>query len=104
MPDFSNSYRVLRRQDDPDVRSLAAYREAGGYSALEAALRQQTPDQIIQQVVDAKLRGRGGAGRLAGQKWRIAHQYEDDQKYIICNAYDADSRSYVPRGLCNRRF
>ncbi len=99
MPDFSNSYRVLRRQDDPDVRSLAAYREAGGYSALEAALRQQTPDQIIQQVVDAKLRGRGGAGRLAGQKWRIAHQYEDDQKYIICNAYDADSRSYVARTL-----
>jgi len=99
MPDFSNSYRVLRGQDDPDVRSLAAYREAGGYSALEAALRQQTPDQIIQQVVDAKLRGRGGAGRLAGEKWRIARQYEDDQKYIICNAYDADSRSRVARTL-----
>jgi NADH:ubiquinone oxidoreductase subunit F (NADH-binding) len=99
MPDFSNSYRVLRRQDDPDVRSLAAYREAGGYSALESALRKQTPGQIIQQVVDAKLRGRGGAGRLAGEKWRIAHQAEDNQKYIICNAYDADSRSYVARTL-----
>jgi NADH:ubiquinone oxidoreductase subunit F (NADH-binding) len=98
MPDFSNSYRLLRRQDDPTVLSLAAYREIGGYAALEKAL-QQAPDQIIEQVVAAKLRGRGGAGRLAGEKWRIARHHEDDQKYIICNAYDADNRSLVARTL-----
>ncbi|HEV2660101.1 MAG TPA: hypothetical protein VGU68_05835, partial [Ktedonobacteraceae bacterium] len=98
MPDFSNSYRLLRRQEDPAVLSFADYRAAGGYAALEKAL-QQAPDQIIEQVVAAKLRGRGGAGRLAGEKWRIARHHEDDQKYIICNAYDADNRSLVARTL-----
>lgn len=98
MPD-STTYRVLRRPGDPDVRSLDAYRQSGGYLALEKAVRQQMPDQITQQVLDAKLRGRGGAGRLAGEKWRIVRQTEDEQKYVICNAYDADPRSYAVRTL-----
>ena len=99
MPDSTTMYRVLRRPEDPDTRSLDAYRNAGGYAALERAIRQQTPGQITQQVLDAKLRGRGGAGRLAGEKWRIVQQTEDDQKYVICNAYDADPRSFAVRTL-----
>src|SRR5215471_9141911 len=102
MPDFSNSYRVLQRQNATDVRSLQAYRDSGGYAALEKAIRQLTPEQIIQQVIDAKLRGLGGAGRLAGEKWRIVRQTSDDQKYVICNAYDADDRSYAARSLLAR--
>ncbi len=98
MPDNTFSYRVLRRQGNPDVRLLDAYRSAGGYTALEAALR-QPPEQVIQQILDAKLRGRGGAGRLAGEKWRLVRQARDDQKYVLCNAYDADSRSYAVRTL-----
>ncbi|HEU5229121.1 MAG TPA: NADH-ubiquinone oxidoreductase-F iron-sulfur binding region domain-containing protein [Ktedonobacteraceae bacterium] len=99
MPDFEKSYRVLRRPDAPSVYSLNAYRSAGGYAALEKALQQQTPEQVIQQVIDARLRGRGGAGRLTGEKWRIVSQGADDQKYVICNAYDADSRSIAARSL-----
>ena len=98
MPDFSNSYRILR-QDGSAIRTLAAYRETDGYKALETAISQQTPDQIIQQVIDAKLRGRGGAGRLTGEKWRLVQQVDDAPKYVICNAYDADSRSLVARTL-----
>jgi NADH:ubiquinone oxidoreductase subunit F (NADH-binding) len=95
-------YRVLRRENDPDARSLNAYRQANGYKALEKAIRQMTPDQIIQQVIDAKLRGLGGAGRLAGEKWRIVRHTPDEQKYVICNAYDADERSLVARSLLER--
>src|SRR5581483_9866848 len=102
MPDFELPYRVLRRQSDPDVRSLNDYRAAGGYAALEKAIREQTPDQVIQQVTDARLRGRGGAGRLTGEKWRITRQSDDDQKYVICNAYDADNRSFAARSLLER--
>ena len=98
MPDFSNSYRILR-QDGSAIRTLAAYRETGGYKALETAISQQTPTQIVQQVIDAKLRGRGGAGRLTGEKWRLVQQVDDAPKYVICNAYDADSRSLVARTL-----
>ena len=43
------------------------------------------------------MRGRGGAGRLAGEKWRIVRETQDNQKYVICNAYDADPRSYAVR-------
>jgi NADH:ubiquinone oxidoreductase subunit F (NADH-binding) len=102
MPDFEHSYRVLRRQSDPDLRSLSAYRNVGGYSALDRALHQQTPEQVIQQVSEARLRGRGGAGRLTGEKWRIVRQHDDEQKYVICNAYDADSRSFAARSLLER--
>ncbi len=62
----------------------------------------RSPEQVIQQVIDAKLRGRGGAGRLTGEKWRIVRQSEDDQKYVICNAYDADPRSLAARSLLER--
>ena len=77
----------------------AAYRQESGYVAIEKALREQSADQVVQQVIQAKLRGRGGAGRLAGEKWRIVRQAPDEQKYVICNAYDADERSLIARTL-----
>jgi len=99
MPKFESSYRLLRRASDPDVRNLNAYRAAGGYAALEKAIRDYSPENVVQQVIDAKLRGRGGAGRLTGEKWRIVRRSGDEQKYVICNAYDADRRSLVARSL-----
>ncbi|MBE3561340.1 MAG: NADH-quinone oxidoreductase subunit F [Ktedonobacteraceae bacterium] len=102
MPDLNASYRVLRQPGDPDVRSLSDYRKSGGYAALERALRDLSPEQVIQQVVEAKLRGLGGAGRLTGEKWRIVRRADDNQKYVICNAYDADSRSLAARSLLER--
>src|SRR5215470_13559809 len=102
MPDFDSSYRVLRRRGEPDVRSLDAYRRAGGYTALEKVIREQTPEQVIQQVSDVKLRGRGGAGRLTAEKWRIVRRTDDDQKYVICNAYDADPRAWAARSILER--
>src|SRR6266849_93190 len=102
MPEFDSLYRVLRRRSEPDQRSLDSYRRAGGYSALEKAIRQQTPEQVIQQIADAKLRGRGGAGRLTGEKWRIVRRADEGQKYVICNAYDADPRAWAARSLLER--
>ena len=101
MPEF-DAYHVIRRRGEPDLRSLDAYRRSGGYAALEKAIRQQLPEQVIQQVLDAKLRGRGGAGRLTGEKWRIASSQDDRPKYVICNAYDADPRSWAARSLLER--
>src|SRR5260370_34355811 len=103
MRKFEYSYRLLRRGSDPDVCNLNAYRAAGGYAALEKAIRELSPEHVVQHVTDAKLRGRGGAGRLTGEKWRIVRRFDDERKYVICNAYDADSRSLVARSLleCN---
>ncbi len=102
MPEFDSSYRVLRRRGEPDVRSLETYRRNNGYTALEKAIREQNPEQVIQQVIDAKLRGRGGAGRLTGEKWRIVRGNDDNQKYVICNAYDADPRAWAARTMLER--
>ncbi|MBX5449678.1 complex I 51 kDa subunit family protein [Thermogemmatispora sp.] len=102
MPEFDSAYRVLRRRGEPDLRSLQSYRQQGGYSALERALHEQTPEQVIQLVSDARLRGRGGAGRLTGEKWRIVRRQQETPKYVICNAYDADPRSWAARSLLER--
>lgn len=102
MPEFDSSYRVIRRRGEPDVRSLEAYRRDGGYTALEKAIREQTPEQVIQQVAEAKLHGRGGAGRPTGEKWRIVRRQEEPVKYVICNAYDADPRSWAVRTILER--
>lgn len=102
MPEFDTLYRVLRRRGEPDVHSLESYRRVSGYTALEKAIRQQSPEQVIQEVVAARLRGRGGAGRLAGEKWRLVRRADDDQKYVICNAYDADPRSLAARSMLER--
>lgn len=100
MPDIE--YRVIRRRGELDVRSLDAYRRMGGYTALEKAIREQSPEQVVQQVVDARLRGRGGAGQLTGEKWRVVRHQESISRYVICNAYDADPRSWAARSLLER--
>jgi NADH:ubiquinone oxidoreductase subunit F (NADH-binding) len=102
MPEFDSLYRLLRRRGEPDLRSLENYRHVGGYSALERALREQTPEQVIEQVSAARLRGRGGAGRLTGEKWRVVRRQKEHSKYVICNAYDADPRSWAARSLLER--
>src|SRR5436309_12049555 len=102
MPESNSSYRVLRKRGEPDVRSLEAYRRNAGYSALEKAIRQQTPEQVIHQVIDDKLRGRGCAGRLTGETWHIVRRQDDNQKYVICNAYDADPRAWAARSMLER--
>src|SRR6266567_2255722 len=99
MPEFDSLYRVLRRRSEPDQRSLDSYRRAGGYSALEKAFRQQTPEQVIQQVADAKLRGRGYGARLTGDKRPIVRRGGEGQKYVICNAYDAYPPAWPGRTL-----
>jgi NADH:ubiquinone oxidoreductase subunit F (NADH-binding) len=99
MPSFENTYHVLPSER---VSTLAGYREHGGYAALDKALKQQSPEQVVQSVIDARLRGLGGAGRLAGEKWRIVRRSQDDQRYVICNAYDADPRSLAARLLLER--
>src|SRR5215469_6066374 len=102
MPEFDSVYRVIRKRGEQDVRSLDSYRRLGGYSALEKAVREQTPEQVLQQVLDAKLRGRGGAGRLTAEKWRIVRRQDEAIKYLICNAYDADQRSWAARSMLER--
>ncbi len=97
MPELE--YALLRQPGTPPVRTLAEYRRAGGYKTLEHALRDLSPDQVIEEVKRSGLRGRGGAGVPVADKWRIAHDETEEPKYVICNAYDADPASRMSRTI-----
>jgi formate dehydrogenase iron-sulfur subunit len=81
-----------------DPLSLQEYEAHGGLAGLRRAL-QMTPPEIVQQVTDSGLRGRGGAGFPAGIKWRTAAAAMADQKYIVCNADEGDSGTFADRML-----
>ena len=70
-----------------------------GYQALAKVLFDMTPDQVIQEVLDSGLRGRGGAGFPTGQKWRLAKASVSDKKYIICNADEGDPGAFMDRSI-----
>jgi NADH-quinone oxidoreductase subunit F len=75
--------------DDPECFTLASYRRAGGYEALAQALR-MAPDEVIAEVKDSGLRGRGGAGFPTGQKWAFIPQGDGKPHYLTVNADESE--------------
>ena len=81
--------------------TIEAYRERGGYQALEKSLK-LPPEEVIATVQDADLVGRGGAGFLAGKKWALARGATGDPKYFICNAEEGEPGTFKDRVLIER--
>jgi NADH-quinone oxidoreductase subunit F len=75
--------------DEPDSFTLAAYQRDGGYQALPKALAME-PDQVIQQMKDSVLRGRGGAGFPTGLKWGFIPQGDGKPHYLVVNADESE--------------
>ena len=78
--------------------SLEHYLAHGGYQGLEHAAR-LSHDEIVAEVLESGLRGRGGAAFPAGIKWRTVRQAQAEQKYVVCNADEGDSGSFADRML-----
>ncbi|MGH8205401.1 MAG: complex I 51 kDa subunit family protein, partial [Steroidobacteraceae bacterium] len=80
---------------------LSGYERAGGYQALRRALRDLRPHEILQQVSDSALRGRGGAGFPTGKKWSFVPQGADApaHKYLIVNADEMEPGTFKDRLL-----
>lgn len=100
MPD--PQYRLLGKASEPALTTFDAYRQQGGYTALQQAVSKLTPEQVIDEVRAAGLRGRGGAGVLTAEKFTLLRRAAEEPKYLICNAYDADARSLISRTLLAR--
>ena len=83
---------------DPAARTLAGWRERGGYKALEKAL-DMAPEQVVEEVKASGLRGRGGAGFPTGVKWSF---FKDDGKphYLLINADESEPGAFKDRELC----
>jgi NADH-quinone oxidoreductase subunit F len=83
----------------PDSHTLEVYLEHDGYRGLERALKQLTPEQIIEEVKRSNLRGRGGAGFPAGMKWSFVPKQSAKPKYILCNADESEPGTCKDRPL-----
>jgi len=80
---------LTARWDEPDSFTLEAYRRSGGYRALPKALGMD-PDEVIQEVKDSGLRGRGGAGFPTGVKWGFIPQGDGKPHYLVVNADESE--------------
>ena len=87
---------TFARMGITDPLSLADYQAHEGYAGLRRALTLPAAG-VVQQVLDAGLRGRGGAAFPAGIKWKTVAGLQADQKYIVCNADEGDSGTYSDR-------
>ncbi len=97
---FENQVRiVLRNCGIIDPGSIEEYIDAGGYQAIEKALTTMTPDDVIREVAESGLRGRGGGGFPTGTKWRFTRQAAGDLKYIVCNADEGDPGAFMDRSV-----
>ncbi len=100
IPYFSKQKKVvLDNCGVIDPENIDQYIARGGYVALDRALNELNPEKVIQEVLDAGLRGRGGGGFPAGKKWQLAAKEKADKKYIICNADEGDPGAFMDRAV-----
>jgi NADH-quinone oxidoreductase subunit F len=82
---------------DPD--SIDSYIAAGGYQALAKALKEMTPESVIETMKTSGLGGRGGAGFPTWFKWQAARDSKGEEKYMICNADEGDPGAFMDRAV-----
>ena len=90
---------ISKRFGVRDSRKIDVYLKHEGYQALEKALKQMTPDQIIDEMKKSNLRGRGGAGFPAGMKWSFVPKDTSKPKYILANADESEPGTCKDRPL-----
>lgn len=82
-----------------DPENIDEYLAFDGYKALEKVLLSMKPQEVIDTLKKAGLRGRGGAGFSTGMKWEFAAKQDNEQKYIICNADEGDPGAFMDRSI-----
>jgi NADH:ubiquinone oxidoreductase subunit F (NADH-binding)/(2Fe-2S) ferredoxin/Pyruvate/2-oxoacid:ferredoxin oxidoreductase delta subunit len=100
VPFYKEQKRILLKDSGLiDPRKIEDYIAAGGYGAMAKALFEMAPEEVLEEVKQSGLRGRGGAGFPTGAKWEFCRRAEGDIKYIICNADEGDPGAFQDRGL-----
>ena len=101
IPFYKQQTRVaLEHCGHINAESVEEYIAVGGYTALEKALFDMTPEEIIAEVSESGLRGRGGAGFPTGKKWaQVAAHKDAPVKYIVCNGDEGDPGAFMDRSI-----
>ncbi|MGA3115942.1 MAG: FAD-dependent oxidoreductase [Syntrophobacteraceae bacterium] len=90
---------VLKNRGVIDPENIDETIARDGYAGMSKALTEMTSEQIIKEVFDSGLRGRGGAGFPTGLKWRFCAQTPGEVKYILCNADEGDPGAFMDRSV-----
>ena len=77
-----------------NIDKFEVYRKMGGYTAVEKAIKKMTPDEIVEEVKKAGVRGRGGAGFPMGMKWSFLAKPEGVPRYLVCNADESEPGTF----------
>src|SRR5215218_3919929 len=102
MADLREKRVLLEHAEDPALRSLDGYRRlAGGYATMERAYKEMEQDEVLQELEDSGLRGRGGAGFSMGKKASFLPRGEM-AKYLCCNADESEPGAFKDRELMQR--
>jgi NADH-quinone oxidoreductase subunit F len=86
--------------DEPGLNTLEVYERRGGYESLRKALAME-PDEVLQNITDSQIRGRGGAGFRMGQKAGFL-PHGDMDKYLVCNADESEPGTFKDRELMQK--
>ena len=90
---------VLRNCGVINPESIDEYIAMDGYAALGKVLTEMTPDDVIKEISDSGLRGRGGGGFPTGRKWALTAPNKAPQKYVVCNADEGDPGAFMDRSV-----
>ena len=97
---FSKQHRiVLHNCGVIDPKKIEDYTARDGYKGIEKALKGMSPEEVMEEVKQSGLRGRGGAGFPTGVKWGFCRSTPSDKKYIICNADEGDPGAFMDRSV-----
>lgn len=90
---------ALRNCGKIDPENIDEYIAEDGYKAIEKVINEMTPEEVIKEMTDSGLRGRGGAGFSTGRKWQFGRDSKDSQKYVCCNADEGDPGAFMDRSI-----
>jgi len=90
---------ILRNCGHINPERIEDYIATGGYDALKKALFKMTPEQVISEIKESGLRGRGGAGFPTALKWEFCRKSPGEPKYVICNADEGDPGAFMDRSI-----
>jgi len=100
VPFYEKQQRViLRNCGHINPERIDDYLAAGGYQGIRKALLEMTPEQVIEEIRNAGIRGRGGAGASTAFKWEACRRSPGNEKYLICNADEGDPGAFMDRSI-----
>jgi len=97
IPFYKYQQKILLSNLKMDPENIDDYIRIGGYQALVKALTEKTPDEVLEEVKKANLRGRGGGGFPAGLKWETTKNAKGEPKYVIVNASEGNPGAFLNR-------